>query len=94
MTTVKRERIMSDQAKAFVAWIIIGLIAGWLASLVVGGGGGLIGYIIAGLIGSLVGGFLARQFKINLNFGNPFFEQIVISFVGAVIVLIIAHLIT
>lgn len=85
---------MSDQAKAFVAWVIIGLIAGWLASLVVGGGGGLIGYIIAGLIGSLVGGFLAQQFKINLKFGNPFFEQIVISFVGAVIVLIIAHLIT
>jgi uncharacterized membrane protein YeaQ/YmgE (transglycosylase-associated protein family) len=85
---------MSDQAKAFVAWIIIGLIAGWLASLVVGGGGGLIGYIIAGLIGSLVGGFLAQQFKISLNFGNPFFEQIVISFAGAVIVLIIAHIIT
>jgi uncharacterized membrane protein YeaQ/YmgE (transglycosylase-associated protein family) len=85
---------MSDQAKAFVAWIIIGLIAGWLASLVVGGGDGLIGYIIAGLIGSLVGGFLAQQFKINLNFGNPFFEQIVISFGGAIIVLIIAHIIT
>jgi uncharacterized membrane protein YeaQ/YmgE (transglycosylase-associated protein family) len=85
---------MSDQAKSFIAWIIIGLIAGWLASLVVGGGGGLIGYIIAGLIGSVVGGFLAQQFKINLNFGNPFFEQIVIAFVGAIIVLIIANIIT
>ena len=40
---------MSAQAKSVVAWIIIGLIAGWLASIVVGGGGGLIGYIIAGL---------------------------------------------
>jgi uncharacterized membrane protein YeaQ/YmgE (transglycosylase-associated protein family) len=84
---------MSDQAKSFVAWIIIGLIAGWLASLVVGGGGGLVGYVIAGLIGSIVGGFLAQQLKINLNFGNPFFEQLVIAFVGAVIVLIIAHII-
>jgi uncharacterized membrane protein YeaQ/YmgE (transglycosylase-associated protein family) len=85
---------MSDQAKSFVTWIIIGLIAGFLASLVVGGAGGLIGYLIAGLIGSLVGGFLAQQFKIDLKFGNPFFEQIVISFVGAVIVLIIARIIT
>jgi len=84
---------MSDQAKGIIAWIIIGLIAGWLASIVVGGGGGLIGYLIAGLIGSLVGGFLAQLFKIDLKFGNPFFEQLLISFVGAVIVLIIAHII-
>ena len=44
-----------------IIWIVIGLIAGWLASLIVGGGGGLIGYLIAGLIGSVVGGFLAQQ---------------------------------
>jgi len=85
---------MSDQAKSIVAWVIIGLIAGWLASLVVGGGGGLIGYIIAGLIGSFVGGFLAQKFNIKPNFGNAFLEQVVIAFVGAVIVLIIAHVIT
>ena len=53
---------MSEQAKSIVAWVIIGLIAGWLASIVVGSGSGLIGYIIAGLIGSVVGGFLAQQF--------------------------------
>jgi uncharacterized membrane protein YeaQ/YmgE (transglycosylase-associated protein family) len=85
---------MSEQAKSIVAWVIIGLIAGWLASIVVGGGGGLIGYIIAGLIGSVVGGFLAQQLKIKLNLGNAFLEQIIVAFVGAVIVLIIAHIIT
>ena len=83
---------MSDQAKSIVAWIIIGLVAGWIASLIVGGGG-LIGFLIAGLIGSIVGGFLAQQFKIKLNFGNAFLEQVVIAIVGAVIVLIIAHII-
>ena len=85
---------MSEQSKSIVAWIIIGLIAGWLASLVVGGGGGLLGWLIAGLIGSVVGGFLAQQLKIKLNFGNPFLEQVVISVGGAIVVLIIARLIT
>jgi uncharacterized membrane protein YeaQ/YmgE (transglycosylase-associated protein family) len=85
---------MSEQAKSIVAWVIIGLIAGWLASIVVGSGGGLIGYIIAGLIGSVVGGFLAQQLKINLKLGNAFLEQVIIAFVGAIIVLIIANIIT
>jgi uncharacterized membrane protein YeaQ/YmgE (transglycosylase-associated protein family) len=85
---------MSDQAKSIITWIVIGLIAGWIASLIVGGGGGLIGYVIAGLIGSVVGGFLAQQLKIKLNLGNAFLEQIVISIVGAIIVLIIARIIT
>jgi uncharacterized membrane protein YeaQ/YmgE (transglycosylase-associated protein family) len=84
---------MSEQAKSIVAWVIIGLIAGWLASIVVGGGGGLIGYVIAGLIGSVVGGFLAQQLKINLKLGNAFLEQVIIAFGGAIIVLIIANII-
>lgn len=85
---------MNDQTKAIVSWIIIGLIAGALASLIVGGGGGLLGWLIAGLIGSVVGGFLAQQLKIKLNLGNPFLEQLIISVVGAIIVIIIARIIT
>jgi uncharacterized membrane protein YeaQ/YmgE (transglycosylase-associated protein family) len=82
---------MNEQTKAIVSWIIIGLIAGALASLIVGGGGGLLGWLIAGLIGSVVGGFLAQQLKIKLNLGNPFLEQLIISVVGAIIVIIIAR---
>ena len=63
---------MSDQTKSIVSWVIIGAIAGALASLIVGGSGNLIGWLIAGLIGSVVGGFLAQQLKIKLNFGNAF----------------------
>lgn len=84
---------MNDQTRSIVAWIVIGLIAGFLASLVVGGGGGLLGWLIAGLIGSVVGGFLAQQLNIKLNLGNPFLEQVIISAVGAIIVLIIARII-
>ncbi len=84
---------MNEQTQSIVAWIIIGLIAGFVASLILGGGGGIIGWLIAGLIGSVVGGFLARQFNIKLNLGNAFLEQVIIAVVGAIIVIIIARLI-
>lgn len=84
---------MNDQSRSIVAWIVIGLIGGFLASLIIGGGGGLLGWLIAGLIGSVVGGFLAQQLKINLNLGNAFFEQVIISAAGAIIVLIVARVI-
>jgi uncharacterized membrane protein YeaQ/YmgE (transglycosylase-associated protein family) len=84
---------MNVQSRSIVSWIIIGLLAGGIASIVVGGGGGLLGWLIAGLIGSVVGGFLAQQLKITLNFGNAFLEQLVISLGGAIIVLIVARII-
>jgi uncharacterized membrane protein YeaQ/YmgE (transglycosylase-associated protein family) len=85
---------MSEQTKAIVAWIVIGLIAGFVASLIVGGGGGIIGWLIAGLIGSVVGGFLARQLNLKLNTGNLFLDQVIIAIIGAIIVIIIARIIT
>jgi len=85
---------MSEQTKAIVAWIVIGLIAGFVASLIVGGAGGIIGWLIAGLIGSVVGGFLARQLNLKLNTGNLFLDQVIIAIIGAIIVIIIARIIT
>ncbi len=85
---------MSTQVQSIIAWIVIGLIAGFIASVIVGTPGGVLRYVVAGLIGSVVGGFLARQLNIRLNFGNPFMEQVVISIIGAVVVLIIAEVIT
>ncbi|MEJ0012848.1 MAG: GlsB/YeaQ/YmgE family stress response membrane protein [Bauldia sp.] len=84
---------MSARSQSIVSWVIIGLIAGFLASVIVPSSGNLFGWLIAGLLGSVVGGFLAQQLKISLNFGNPFLEQVVISFGGAIIVLIVARLI-
>ena len=46
-----------------IAWIVVGLISGWLAGQVMKGGGyGMIGDIVVGLVGSLVGGFLMGYF--------------------------------
>jgi len=84
---------MKMDPKELVIWLVIGLIAGWIAGLVVGGGG-LIKYLIWGLVGSFVGGFLARQFNVKLRLGNAFVEQVIIAAVGAIIVVLIARLLT
>jgi uncharacterized membrane protein YeaQ/YmgE (transglycosylase-associated protein family) len=84
---------MNQQVQSFISWIIIGLIAGLLASVIVGQGHTLIFYIVVGLIGSVVGGLLAQVFNLKLNSGNPFLDRIVIAIIGAVVVLIIAPLI-
>ncbi len=71
---------------------VIGIVAGWLASFVVGGGG-LVGYLISGVIGSFVGPWVLSALKINLGIANALLSQIVTSAIGAVIVVVVARLI-
>ena len=78
--------------RAILIFIGIGLLAGWLASWIVGGGG-LITYLISGVIGSFVGGYLFTALRIDLGIRNDLVRQIVTSTVGAIIVVIIARLI-
>ena len=80
------------EPKGIVAVLLIGLVAGWLASVVVGGGG-LIRYIIWGLLGSVVGGFILPALGISIRLGNPLVNQIAIATVGAIIVVLLARLI-
>ena len=79
-----------------LSWIIVGLIAGWLAGVLVKGGGfGCVGDIIVGVIGGLLGGWLASYF---FHMGDPMsginFESIAVAFVGAVILVIILRLLS
>jgi uncharacterized membrane protein YeaQ/YmgE (transglycosylase-associated protein family) len=68
-----------------IAWIIVGLVAGWAASSVSRGHGyGLIGDIVVGLIGALIGGFLAGFF---IHGSVGFIGSIIIAFIGALILL-------
>lgn len=78
-------------AKSILIWIAIGILAGWLASVVVGGGG-LIRYLITGLIGAFVGGFIFKVAGINLNLGNAYVNEIVVAAIGAIVVVLIARL--
>jgi uncharacterized membrane protein YeaQ/YmgE (transglycosylase-associated protein family) len=72
--------------------LIIGLIAGWLASILVTGGSyGVVGDMVIGLIGSLVGGVLFRSLGIYTP--ADIWGSILVSFIGASVLLIIAKVI-
>jgi len=79
-----------------LSWIVVGLIAGWLAGLVVKGGGyGCVGDIIVGVIGGVLGGWIASYF---FHMGDAMsginLESILVAFVGAVIFVVLLRLIT
>ena len=78
--------------KALLVFLAIGVVAGFLASFVVGGGG-LIRYMITGVIGAFVGGFLFSALNINLGISSPLVSQIVTSTIGAIVVVLLARLI-
>ncbi|HTC25378.1 MAG TPA: GlsB/YeaQ/YmgE family stress response membrane protein [Gemmatimonadales bacterium] len=73
-----------------LVWIVVGLIAGSLASrLVTGKGKGCLADIVIGIIGALIGGWLASELHISINIGIPIIGQILIAFGGAVILLLV-----
>ena len=77
-----------------LAWLVIGLIAGWLAGeLMRGSGFGLLGNIIVGIIGALIGGFLATTlFNIEDPLGAINFTALLVSFLGSVVLLALLRL--
>ena len=80
----------------YLPWIIMavnGLIAGWLAGLLLGGGG-LIRNVIVGIIGAFLGGVLVQQGLLNLPFDfGAWGNQIAVSTIGALLVIILARII-
>ena len=77
----------------FLSWIIVGLIAGWLAGFLMGGRGfGCIGNVVVGVIGALLGGWLSSRF-LNLDVTGINLISIAIAVAGAVIFLLILRLI-
>lgn len=76
-----------------LAWLVVGLIAGWLAGLVMKGGGyGVVGDIVVGVVGALLGGFLA-----GVLFGADYISginptTIIVAFVGAIILIAVIRM--
>ena len=71
-----------------ILWIIVGLVAGWLANVLLGSrGGGLFYKLAVGLVGAIVGGFLFE--KLNLHVMPDFWGNLITATIGAVIFLAI-----
>jgi uncharacterized membrane protein YeaQ/YmgE (transglycosylase-associated protein family) len=83
---------MNMNTQQIVIIVVIGIVAGWLASLVVGGGG-ILRYLITGILGAFVGGWLFSAAGWKLNLGSDIAEQIVTSAIGAIILVLLARLI-
>jgi uncharacterized membrane protein YeaQ/YmgE (transglycosylase-associated protein family) len=76
----------------FVWFIAVGLVAGWLAGVLVKGGGfGVLGDIVVGIIGAVIGGYLFSSMGASL--GGGLIGSIVVATVGAVILIFILRLI-
>ena len=69
-----------------IAWLVVGGIAGWLASMVIPSGLGLIGDIVVGVVGGFIGGFLFHAVG-EVGMTGLSLWSIVVSFIGAVVLL-------
>jgi uncharacterized membrane protein YeaQ/YmgE (transglycosylase-associated protein family) len=75
-----------------IYWILVGLIAGWLAGKVMKGGGyGILVDIILGILGGILGGWLFGVLGISI--GGGLIGSIIVAFIGAVILVAITRLI-
>ena len=83
---------MTVDITALLIFLGIGLVAGWLASLLVGGGG-LVRNLIVGVIGAFVGGWLLHALGVSIPIGNVLISQIITATIGAIVVILVARVI-
>ncbi|MGI8752142.1 MAG: GlsB/YeaQ/YmgE family stress response membrane protein [Acidimicrobiales bacterium] len=78
-----------------IAWLFIGLVAGVLAGIVVRGGGlGFFRDVIVGLVGAVIGGLILHEVRGGSHTVVKLWQEIVVAFVGAVILLLIIKVFT
>jgi uncharacterized membrane protein YeaQ/YmgE (transglycosylase-associated protein family) len=89
-TTLRRAsapRNVRDMLGTLIAWIVVGVIAGWLASKIMGSERGCLGNLLLGLVGAIIGGILFSL--LGLGGATNIIGSIVIATIGAVLVLAI-----
>jgi len=81
---------MSLDPGGLIAWLVVGLVAGWLASRFMKGGGyGLIGDLVLGIIGAYFGGFIFSLVLPGSSVGLV--GSVVVAFIGAIILIAIVR---
>ena len=80
---------------SILGWIVLGLVAGWLAGQFMRGGGyGIIGDIVLGVLGALVGGWLTSAL-LGRDMVNGFnIESLIVAVIGAIVLIAISRLFT
>src|SRR5207244_2234722 len=78
------------QPGGIIAWIVIGLVAGWLAGVIMPGKGfGLLGDLVIGLIGAFLGGLIISLLAPDATFG--FWGSLIVALIGACILVAVIH---
>lgn len=73
---------------SLLVFLIVGIVAGWLAgALVKGGGFGLLGDLVVGVIGAFIGGFLFNA--MGVSSGGGLLGSIIVATIGAVVLLVL-----
>jgi len=79
--------------ETLIIWAIVGIVAGFLAGVIVKGYGlGLVGNLIVGLVGAVIGGWLLPQLGIGSITGTPIVDTIIVATIGAIVLLVIIGL--
>ena len=92
MVALQQRVVIVEWQRGLIGWLLIGLLAGWLAGKMARGRGfGCIGDILIGLIGSVIGGWIFTQLGIG-GHAHTFMYSLAAATVGAVLLVSIAHL--
>jgi uncharacterized membrane protein YeaQ/YmgE (transglycosylase-associated protein family) len=79
-------------AETLLIWLVVGAVAGWLAGVIVKGGGfGLLGDIVVGIVGAFIGGWLLP--KLGVHIATGLVGVIAAATVGAVVLLLVLRLV-
>ena len=76
----------------FIAWIVLGALAGFIANLIMGGGEGLVMMVVLGIVGALVGGFIAGSVLGIADVTGLNLTSLVVAVFGAIVVIFVARL--
>ena len=92
MILLQQRVVIVEWQRGLIGWLVIGLLAGWLAGKMARGRGfGCIGDILIGLIGSVIGGWIFTQLGIG-GHANTFLYSLAAATIGAVLLVSVAHL--